>query len=358
MRTLIVGAGVAGLTLTALLRQRGREPVLVHRAESFDELGYMLGLYHLGSRVLHGLDLFEAARERAVLMRRYEIYDGDGRLLHGYDLEELTRRFGSPLGISRPSHMEILLERVGRENVRTGTTVQALEQGDGEVRVRLSDGTSGTFDLVVAADGLHSDTRGLILDEDEHAYGEYWGAGRFVGIYPTGDGLGVFLGGPDDEIRDEGPRALLDRLRDRFRCHGSDLADVLDAVEPGDDPLFWDFHDGRSEAWRKGRVVLLGDAAAGFLPTAGIGASMAMESAAALADELSRTNDRFLEAALDLFEKRRRSRVESAQDSSRELGRMMFVGPRALAWGHDQLVKAYSLERLIRGIADLVEKPV
>jgi len=85
---------------------------------------------------------------------------------------------------------------------------------------------------------------------------------------------------------------------------------------------------------------------------------MAMESAAALADELSRTDARFVELALELFEKRRRPRVEAAQESSRGMGRMMFVEPRAVAWGRDQLVKAYSLERLVKGIADLMEEPI
>jgi len=53
----------------------------------------------------------------------------------------------------------------------------------------------------------------------------------------------------------------------------------------------------------------LDDAAAGFLPTAGIGASMAMESAAALDDELARTDSRFVPQALQLYEKRRKHRV-------------------------------------------------
>jgi len=56
----------------------------------------------LGSRVLHGLDLFHASRERAVEVGHYEIYDGEGALLHGYDLAPITRRFGPLLGVSRP----------------------------------------------------------------------------------------------------------------------------------------------------------------------------------------------------------------------------------------------------------------
>ena len=49
LRTLIIGGGVAGLTLAALMRQRGERPLVIERQKSFDDLGYMLGLYYLGS---------------------------------------------------------------------------------------------------------------------------------------------------------------------------------------------------------------------------------------------------------------------------------------------------------------------
>jgi glycosyltransferase involved in cell wall biosynthesis len=73
---------------------------------------------------------------------------------------------------------------------------------------------------------------------------------------------------------------------------------------PGDEEelFFWKLADQRAESWVKDRVVLLGDAAAAFLPTAGIGASMAMESAAVLADELSRADVAHLDHALAFYE--------------------------------------------------------
>lgn len=69
----------------------------------------------------------------------------------------------------------------------------------------------------------------------------------------------------------------------------------------------------------RGRTTLVGDAAAAFLPTASVGASMALESAAVLADELSRTDPAYVPNALALYERRRRTRVEAAQTQSRHL---------------------------------------
>lgn len=189
-------------------------------------------------------------------------------------------------------------------------------------------------------------------------YVESWGPGRFVGLYPTPDRLGVFIGGPSEEVQTRGPVGFLDEVRRDLAPNARPLGEVLESVSLDDDPFYWDFHDCRVETWSKGRVVLLGDAATGFLPTAGIGASMAMESASALADELSRTGPDWVAQSLGVYARRRRPRVEAAQNSSRNLGRFMFLKSRPLAWGRDELVKHFSLESLIQSIADMMEEPI
>jgi 2-polyprenyl-6-methoxyphenol hydroxylase-like FAD-dependent oxidoreductase len=57
LRVLIIGAGIAGATLGALLRQRGDAGFLIERGDEHGEAGYMLGLLPLGGRVLNGLGL-------------------------------------------------------------------------------------------------------------------------------------------------------------------------------------------------------------------------------------------------------------------------------------------------------------
>lgn len=70
LRILIVGAGVAGLTLAALLRQRREAPVIIEHEPALASTGYMLGLYPIGARVLHGLGLYESYLSKSVTMRR------------------------------------------------------------------------------------------------------------------------------------------------------------------------------------------------------------------------------------------------------------------------------------------------
>lgn len=374
MHVLIIGAGVAGLTLAALLRQRGQAPLVIEREPSLANRGYMLGLYPLGSRVLQGLGLYDQYLAQSVTLRRYCIHNGRGACVRDYNLQAVNQRFGPIQGISRGGLIDLLQQGVGDLPLRPGATVKELNQRDDKVCVSFSDGSARDFDLVVGADGMHSETRRMVLAESEYAYRDtgwggwafwvdsslapqdtfaaYWGAGRFLGLYPVRDQLGVFVGGPVSQIQSLGLMEFSRYVQQRFKSP----VPALDCVPA--DSFFWKFHDCRCKHWHRGRVILLGDAAVGFLPTAGVGASMAMESAAALNDELSRTNAERVEQALTLFERRHRGRVERAQAGSRKLGRMMFVRSRVLSAARDQLLRFYSVERLVRGIAEIMEEPI
>ena len=139
-----------------------------------------------------------------------------------------------------------------------------------------------------------------------------------------------------------------------------ELAHRLMQSMPDDETklFFWRLNDVRSNEWTRGRVVLLGDAAASLLPTAGIGASMAMESAAVLADELGRTDVHYLEHALSLFVKRRRKRVEDVQSDSRRLARAMFIESPTLGRLRDLATRFYSLEGLAGSIAKAFDQSI
>jgi FAD-dependent urate hydroxylase len=188
---------------------------------------------------------------------------------------------------------------------------------------------------------------------------EYWGAGRFLGVYPTKHRIGIVACGPVRNMDPDDRTGRRDRILRLFAALEGKAGAILHSL-PGDEEelFFWKLADQRAESWVKDRVVLLGDAAAAFLPTAGIGASMAMESAAVLADELSRADVAHLDHALAFYEMRRRKRVEAAQNDSRHMARMMFIENVPLAWGRDQALKFYSLEQLVKQIAKIFEQPI
>lgn len=367
------------MTLAALLRRQGKAPVVIDRRPDDADLGYALALWPHGSRVLHALGVHEAFVAESEPMLRYTLRDGRGRLIFSSEMPESIKRFGTLGCISRPDFIGLLGRALDGVEVRDGISLDTLSQASSAIDVRLTDGAEASFDLVIGADGIHSRVRGLLfgrLPERDTGWGcfVWWGdsrlaaegettervgAGSFLGTYPCRERLCIIAGAPIDVLQPDDPDGRTERLEALLAPYEIPVRDLLASL-PGDaDPLFlWRMADVRAPRWVEGRVALVGDAAAAFLPTAGIGASMALESAAVLADELSRADSTYLTNALDLYVKRRRGRVEAAQDQSRRLARVMFLRSRPLAFLRDRLLRLSSMERMVGPLIKDLRKPI
>lgn len=381
MRVLIIGAGVAGLTLAAKLLQQGRTPVVIEQAGAFEDKGYALGIYPLGSSVLHGLCKYDELLERGEVARTYTIVDGRGGLLQDVDLSSFAGEIGPMVLISRTDLIDILCDAASGADLRMGTTATTIEQPDGDtVDVVFSDGTTATFDLVVACDGIHSGTRTVVFGSDPDVFDtdwilwawwspmpgwerdlnlESWGQGRFFGLYPTTERVMCCAGMHKDHIAVEptdlaAAKRFLHGVFEEFA--GSD-ARIAPAIESATRLYPWPMADARAKDWVNGRVGLCGDAAVGFMPTAGAGANTAMRSAGSLADELSRVNGPIAPLALELFEKRCRSIVEKNQHDSRRLAKYIFVDNALLTWGRDEAVKHYPMTKMVGDIVGAMHTP-
>lgn len=378
MRVLIVGAGIGGLTLAGLLCRRGVAPVVVEKAPDFSRTGYMLGLYPLGGRVLHTLGLHDRYVAESQPANQYSLWNSRGRHVATYSLADFARDYGPYQIVSRKQLIDYLLEAAADADVRTDTTVSELSQVEDFVTVRLSDETEMAFDLVVGADGMFSSLRDRVFGPApfrktrwggwiwwagadlgaKDLVTEYWVRNAFLGVYPTAGPAGIFLGGPNAQLQ----HAELPEVREFFDTHfgtfSGPAAHLLDTLNDTAEPFYWELLDVRAEQWVRGRVVLLGDAAAGFLPTAGIGASMAMESAAVLDDELSRTDPTYVPSALRYYVQRRRKRVESIQNNSRGLARLMFTSSRPITTARDVLMNFMTLDQALKPIKDAMEQPL
>jgi len=371
VRVLIAGAGVAGLTLAARLAQQGRPPVVVEQATD-SGAGYAIGLYPLGSCVLHGLGRYGELLARGLVVNDYELADHAGQVMKRVDMSVLTGQVGPMVMIERASLLDILRGACAGVEIRAGVGVRSLAQDRDGVDVTLGDGTAERADLVVGCDGIDSVVRAR-AGGPEHRYDtgwvlwtwwaanppgppvfrEWWGRGWFFGCYPAPGRMMCACGGPAGQwgsppagrVSGSWPAQLRTLLR-RYPPA---------AAPAGAPPAMyrWPMRDVRASRWFHGRVALCGDAAAAFLPSAAVGASAAMRSAAALADELSRADAATVPLALELYQKRCRPIVERAQANSRQLARVMLVGRPALAWGRDQLARRYparlALSEIIHG---------
>jgi 2-polyprenyl-6-methoxyphenol hydroxylase-like FAD-dependent oxidoreductase len=379
MRTLIVGAGIGGLTLAGLLARQGQSPVVVDRRVDDADPGYGLALWPHGSRVFHALGIHEAFVARSEPMGEYVARDGNGNLLISSPMPASVSRYGHLGIIARSDLLDMLQGSLLDSDVRFGVSINRLERTPDQTEVGLDDGTDETFDLVVGADGIHSRVRELLfgrIPDRDTGWGCYvwwadrrlvagtetterWGAGSFLGTYPCRERVCVILGAPIDVLQPHHPQGRADRLAALLRGHRVPVSEFLAELPADAESLFlWRMADVRSPHWVQGRVALVGDAAAAFLPTAGIGASMALESAAVLADELRRTDTAYLPNALELYERRRRRRVEAAQTQSRRLARLMFMRSPQLAALRNRALKHASIEQMVGPLMKGLREPI
>lgn len=378
LRVLIVGAGIAGVAAAQLLRRAGWHPVLIERSRNERPPGYMLALMPMVDRLIDELGVRDRYVDESVELGRYAFRSHTGRALRTDSMAGILDRFGDYRGISRAR----LLETLAADgcDVAFETTVTALDEQADSVTVTLS--TEGVeraydFDLVIVADGIRSATRTLIpgsgpvdvvdtrwagwvvwidADDDTDLGEEIWGAGFFLGTYPVKDEVGVFLGGPADDLR-SGPRAFAKTVRERLTTVAPRVDLALRTVADDPDPYYWPLADVRAARWATARTVLLGDAAAGFLPTAGIGAGMAMESAWVLARMLQHAPAEGLAEILGRYEAAQRPRVEAAQGNSRQLARYMFRRSRVLAVIRETAMRMLSVDVALGPIRRLLQSP-
>ncbi len=305
-RILIVGGGIAGLSLAIALRRQGLRPEIVERAEGWPTSGAGLYLVGAATRALDQLGLASAVLNEGVVTRVQTFRDHRGRRLAEVDVHDYWRECGPCLGISRAALHRVLAERIDGLPIRFGTGVAAVHQEGSSVSVEFTDGSSESYVLVVGADGIRSAVRRLTLGDSEPRFRGQIGwrfIARRTAATPV-DGWTVYLGersafllvpiGHDTVYcyADRMARTpdvdasvwAVTRLRKHLADFASPVPEILDQIGLVNPPHESPIEEAASEAWGSGRVVLIGDAAHAMSPNMACGAAMALEDAVVLGD--------------------------------------------------------------------------
>ncbi|MEU5896539.1 MULTISPECIES: FAD-dependent monooxygenase [unclassified Streptomyces] len=336
---LIVGAGVAGLTAATALAREGWQVETVEVGPPDATSGWGLCLTGPSLRALDALGLADTCLAEGYGMSTITHVDVHGEPADTVRLPRLIgARRASMAGIARPVLHRVLYaeaERCGA-GVRHGVTVAAVEEDGALVRVRLSDGTVHRVALLVGADGIGSATRGLLRLASSRAFHgqmvwralvprprwatgihQFAGKSGTAGLVPVSEERAyVFLTENGVGLGDRLPEAeLAARLRHLLEPFPGRVAEILPLISASEAvvrrPVLTHFMEG---AWKRGRGVVIGDAAHAPAPQMASGAALAIEDGLVLARELGRHDS--VGAGLQAFVRRRRQRCRTLVETS------------------------------------------
>lgn len=341
MRVLISGGGIAGLTLAYWLHHYGIEAVVIEQAEVIRRDGYGIDFFGTGYDVAERMGIIERLRKRELLLNSIAYVNRAGKMVAELNRELLKYiMHGKYMGLMHWTLEETLYEAIaGRVEVRFGRSLVRIMPGTDAVEVTLNDGTIETFDLLIGADGVHSQTRALVFGPEEqfaHFLGymiasypleDQYGIGHTWKMYARPGRLSGAYGSPrDGEIisflmyQTARPEKLsreqrLPRLRQVFAGMGWITPQLL-AHAPASENIFMDaVSQIQMPTWYKGQVALVGDACGCPTLVSGQGASLAMGGAYLLAEALHETPD--YQEAFRRYEQWTRPHAQSQQQSAR-----------------------------------------
>jgi len=314
---IVVGGGLGGLSAAFALTRQGLRMRVLERARQFGEVGAGIQIAPNCTRILHEYGLLDEAKNLGVLPENMVMRDAlDGAELTRLDLRDTERRYGFPYMVIHRSDLHgIFLRACQRAGVEllTDQVVVGYENTGSGACVRLADGRAHEAVVVIAADGLHSVARALLVGDTpvSSAYVAYRGAVPIGQVRANGVA-------ESDVVVYIGPRchfvqyplrggemfnqvAVFESARARAGHEDWGGPDELDAAFVGTCasvrqgiPLMWRDRWWRMydrdpiSTWVHGRIALLGDAAHPPLQYLAQGAVMAIEDGWVLAQHVFR----------------------------------------------------------------------
>lgn len=341
-RVLVVGGGISGSVLSLALAQRGVDVDLVEISLQWRGVGHGITVQGNAMLALQKVGVLDDVIRLGYPFDRMRLLKADGSLLAELETPHTGGEdLPSTMGSLRSAMQDILCDAVydAGANVRLGLSVDYFTQLDERVDVTFTDGTVGTYDLVVGADGIRSHMRTLLdmqtvpqpvgmtiwrivakRPEEMQCADVYYGGPHYkAGYSPISDDLCyAYMLDEDLHYSAFGDRPMNEVLYERSEGYGGIWGQIRDSIDDDTQPDFRRIEYLLvPDPWYRGRIIVIGDAAHACPPLIAQGAAMCAEDAVVLAEMV--VEDDSMDSILSRFMARRLPRVQMVVDNSLQL---------------------------------------
>ena len=341
----IVGGGIGGLFAANALCAKGVQVSLYEQAPAIGEVGAGVFLTPNSVRHLQRIGLEPAVEKWGARVGHDSRYfRHDGAPIAPVQVTD-SAGWNATFGLHRADLVDLLAEALPAGVLHCGHRCIAFEQDGNMARVSFANGASAQADLIIGADGIHSELRPYVYASSEPVFSgsvayrglvphervpdwptdrwQMWlGTGRHFLAFPVRAGKLINYVGfvPSDKEMKESWTAPGDPdvLRRAFAGWDPRTHQLLNEVQQ---TFRWALYDREPlPMWTSKRLTLLGDAAHPMLPHLGQGANQSIEDGMALATILAHADRASAPQALLAYERLRRERVAQVQRGARENG--------------------------------------
>ncbi|GIH97702.1 FAD-dependent monooxygenase [Planobispora siamensis] len=369
MRILVSGASIAGPVLAHWLDRYGFAVTVVERAPQLRKAGgHAVDLFRPAMDIVDRMGLIGQVQEKRTGTQWLALRTEDAGRPHEMEVGRLVRVISDRHAeIMRDDLSEILYEATrDRAEYLFGDSIAAMAEDAAGVDVTFESGTTRRFDLVIGADGLHSNVRRLVFGEESRFsawIGAYLavmsipnylglrdrmegiaGVNRMAAVYGGAhmdDARALFMFRPAAELdhhhRDVGRQKEL--LRRHFAGLGWEVPRLLgEELERASAFYFDSITQIRLDSWSRGRVSLAGDA--GYCPGPAVGGStsLAVVGAYVLAGELAAAGGDHTRA-FPAYEREIGDYVRRSRAFAVGAARRLIPGSRSAVWGMVQGIR-------------------
>ena len=344
-KVLISGASFAGLTTAYWMSLMGYKVTVVEIGHQLKMGGTLVDIKENTVDIVKRMGLYEKIKANRLKLELWEFKNADDVTGHTIPLKQPSEKLpDNEFEIERDTLLNILFDTICKDvEFIFSNRITALDETKDSIKVTFKDGSQSIYDLVFGCDGIHSAVRKIWFGNEaeySHFLGQYFSITTvnkllikqntlqmygvpnksiILNAYNNKTDI-VFSFRPEKEIpydfRNQEQQKII--VLEQFEGGSWRTEELLKEVMNSKTFYFDKFCQIKMPSWTKGRVALVGDAGYSASPAAGMGGSLAIIGATALADALKKHKGNY-ELAFDDYNKELRPFIEDVQTGAESM---------------------------------------